>query len=42
MDSMYWGQNNLDIYESTAYVGVSKRLLLWIECTEDKHNLDIN
>ena len=43
MDWRYWGhKNDLDINLSTAYVGGFKRLILWIEGTEDINDLDIN
>ena len=35
----YWGQKNLDINWSTAYMVAFKRLILWIEGSEDENDL---
>ena len=42
MDWMYWGQKNLVINWSATSMGAFKRLIQWIEGTEDKNDLDIN
>ena len=42
MDWRYWGHKKLDINWSIASVGAFKRLIIWIEGTEDKKNLGIN
>ena len=39
MDWRYWGQKNLDINWSTAYMVAFKRLILWIEGSEDENDL---
>ena len=41
MDWRYWGQKKLRYNLITAFVGAFRRLILWIEGTEDKNNIDI-